>query len=235
MKSVFKILSAAVVLAVIFSLFSCSWKENEEALLLSRECYAASGEKQNEELYYYNSSNQNVRVEFWYKDEITSKTELRYDENGYKNYESAKTNSRSYTIHTVNDKNGKILKTTTDLYKSMGIDEYVTEYEYIDENGSYKTIGMGIGGGAEIVTVYYMDDRGNLTRVVQPDGSELIHENTYENDLLTEVKTKNNRKVYEYDEDGNLITETVYNGESLVAVYKYKYSNLPPKYENSGE
>lgn len=157
---------------------------------------------------------------------LSTVTEYRYDENGFRNYESAfytsynMAQTESWTNNKDGNKlDGKIMQGDTlfvgysNTYNEAGhlirevetnaegAETSVSEYEYTDSYGSY--IKLTFTGSTERITEKKLDAAGN----------ELSYRLTIGGKLTTEI-------VYEHDDKGNLIS---YKSGDNVYTYTYEY------------
>ena len=186
--------------------------------------------------YEYNKKGQMIRYEILSGSNIDTVKEVKYDRNGYKNYEKGTSGTGFITeIYWTNDKQGRPVsqRVVTD-YKGNKT-ESVSQFEYTDEYGSYvQTMTSGAATGNTVTVV--KDEHGNEITHAELLGISMRYENTYDGDVLVErtstqttpggltvTKTK-----YEYDENGNLIKETSYDSEgrvTLTQTYEYEIPN----------
>ncbi len=78
--------------------------------------------------------------------------------------------------------------------------------------------------GSGRVTRYEYDERGNLRKVIYPDGSTIEYEYDLRiNRKIREVNERGIVTVYEYDENGNMVRKEEAKGTGLERVYEYEY------------
>lgn len=156
-------------------------------------------------------------------------SDLRYDENGYQNYQ--KNVSKSGLVSEVfitNDASGRMTERRIVSKYNGKETETVTSYEYTDENGSY--IEASSSGTTTTVT---NDARGNVIARSNNRGQSFTYENKYSGELLVETvttmtvgtKTTVTTTRYEYDGQGNKIKETSYDPDgNVTSTQAFEYS-----------
>ena len=180
--------------------------------------------------HYYNEQYQIVKQENITSDESDTESELRYDENGYQNYQKNISKSGLVSeIFITNDANGRILEMRTVSIYNGKETEIIITYEYTDEYGSYiQTSTSGV------TTTVTKDEHGNDIARSNNKGQSSTHENKYNGDLLVETittmtvgtKTTVTTMKYEYDGQGNKIKETSYDTDNNVTYTQtYEYSS----------
>ncbi len=186
--------------------------------------------------YEYNKKGQMVRYEILSGSNVDTVKEVKYDRNGYKNYEKGTSGTGFITeVYWTNDKQGRpISQRIVTNYKGNKT-ESISQFEYTDEYGSYvqtMTSGASVGNTVTVVK----DEHGNEITHVELLGVSMRYENTYDGDVLVErISTQTTpggltvtKTKYEYGENGDLIKETSYDSEgkvTLTQTYEYEIPN----------
>jgi YD repeat-containing protein len=151
-----------------------------------------------EEITYDHSSGSNQHKVSTYKDRYNNTFKYTYDVSNRKTTITDTTGRQlikwyDTRLYTIKSKDPEGMTTQVEYYVDKnGVNVYGEEKSIIDRNGNK--------------TSYERDDRGNITKITNPDGS--FREYTYnnKNNLTMETDEEGNRTYYIYDDDGiNLI------------------------------
>ncbi len=216
-----------------------------------------------ETVYYYDESYRVVKEIKYITPKKTENpssvtvTEITYGENGYENYRKV---IRSYEqdfiseTYTVSDERGRtVTKRTVDTYNGKVSSDITESFVYTDAYGSF----ISTTDKFEITQAY--DEKGNIVSITTKSGasgftSAITYENTYDGDLLVEVKENNPLlgqimiSRHTYDAGGNLTKTDIYYltddaevyygtqefkydtyGNKTKQVYTYQYENQEPE------
>ena len=227
MKKIISVLLIAVICCTF--LFSCGNNEDTGKLYLVKQTMTDKTGTYTVK-HYYNEQYQIVKQENITSDESDTESELRYDENGYQNYQKNISKSGLVSeIFITNDANGRILEMRTVSIYNGKETEIIITYEYTDEYGSYiQTSTSGV------TTTVTKDEHGNDIARSNNKGQSSTHENKYSGELLVETittmtvgtKTTVTTMKYEYDGQGNKIKETSYDTDGNVTYTQtFEYSS----------